>query len=534
MHMRPPSRLQSPPNVPSSLKFVLSIGLVSSLLVGCKPDSKVSPLERTLAATGRNADRSEDGNDQGGPKHVLLISIDGLHASDLTRFVASNPASALAKLASRGTSFLNASTSKPSDSFPGLLAMVTGASPKFTGVYYDDSYDRLLSAPGSNCSTKGTEVVYDESIDINSDRLDAGGGIDPAKLPRDGSRGCTPVYPHQFLRVNTIFEVAKAARLRTAWSDKHPAYDIVNGPSGQGVDDLFNPEIAFVGPSGSPADNVPNAEAYDDIKVVAVLNEIDGKDHTGKTVVGTPAIFGMNFQAVSVGQKTVGYLDAAGTPAPALADALKHTDASIGSMVRELERRGLTGNTIVIISAKHGQAPIDITKRKIISSTLIPAAVNAITPGLVAQATQDDIALLWLTDQSRTSQAASALLSQANALGIQSVLFGSPLIAMFGDPHVDSRTPDLIGLPTLGVIYSSPTATKTAEHGGFSDDDTHVPILVSGPNAGNGVNMSPVQTAQIAPTILRILGLNPSALRGVQLEGTRALSLEGGDQDSNR
>ena len=194
----------------------MSIGLLSSLVAGCKPDSKLSPLDPTRTAAAGSAARSEDGNDQGGAKHVLLISVDGLHASDLTRFVAANPASALATLARRGTSFLNASTSKPSDSFPGLLAMLTGASPKVTGVYYDDSYDRLLSAPGSNCSTKGTEVVYDESIDINSDRLDAGGGIDPAKLPRDGSRGCTPVFPHQFLRVNTIFEVAKAARLRTA------------------------------------------------------------------------------------------------------------------------------------------------------------------------------------------------------------------------------------------------------------------------------------------------------------------------------
>src|SRR5262249_42947702 len=155
-------------------------------------------------------------------------------------------------------------------------------------------------------------------------------------------------------------------------------------------------------------------------------------------------------------------------------------------------------------SAKHGQAPIDITKRKIISSKLIPTAIDAVSPGLLAQATEDDIALLWLTDQTKTNQAAAALLGPAQTtLGIQSVLFGAPLVAMFGDPHTDSRTPDLIGLPTLGVIYSSPTATKTAEHGGFSHDDTVVPILVAGAGAGNGVNMSPVQTTQIAPTILR-------------------------------
>jgi hypothetical protein len=39
---------------------------------------------------------------------------------------------------------------------------------------------------------------------------------------------------------------------------------------------------------------------------------------------------------------------------------------------------------------------------------------------------------------------------------------------------------------------------------------------------------------QIAPTILRALGLNPNALRGVQLEGTQALPIQSGDQASNR
>jgi len=50
------------------------------------------------------------------------------------------------------------------------------------------------------------------------------------------------VYPHSYLKVNTVFEVARAAGLRTAWSDKHPAYEILNGPSGAGVQDLFTPE----------------------------------------------------------------------------------------------------------------------------------------------------------------------------------------------------------------------------------------------------------------------------------------------------
>src|SRR6266513_2698786 len=79
---------------------------------------------------------------------VLLISVDGLHASDLQAFVATHPESTLAQLSAHGRTYTHASATKPSDSFPGLLAMVTGGTPRSTGVYYDDGYDRSL-APAS-------------------------------------------------------------------------------------------------------------------------------------------------------------------------------------------------------------------------------------------------------------------------------------------------------------------------------------------------------------------------------------------------
>src|SRR5262249_48069234 len=122
-------------------------------------------------------------------RHVLLLSIDGLHALDLARYVRLNPNSAFAQLTNMGITYTNASASKPSNALPGLLAMATGGSPRSTGVFYDDSYDRTLSPPGSNCSTTGTEIVYTESIDVNPSALDAGGGIAPGSLPLDGSKG---------------------------------------------------------------------------------------------------------------------------------------------------------------------------------------------------------------------------------------------------------------------------------------------------------------------------------------------------------
>ena len=457
-------------------------------------------------------------------KHVLLISIDGMHEKDLTNFIAANPSSALAGLAGHGTHYSMASSAKPSDSFPGLLAMLTGGSPKSTGVYYDDSYDRALSAPGSDCKVKGTEVVYDESIDKNPDAIDGGGGIDEAKLPRDGANGCKVVYPHEFLRTNTIFEVAKAAGMKTAWSDKHPAYEIVNGPSGKGVDDLFVPEINSAGEITSTA---AKTAAYDDTKVAAIINQIDGKSSLGKDGAGVPAIFGMNFQAVSVGEKTVGYLDAKGTPTPDLAEAIKHTDASIGKMVSELAAKGLDKDTMVIIAAKHGQSAIDPAMKKIVDKKMIGKAMDGIAKDLVAQGTFDSVGLLWLSDQSKTADAVKALTAMKDQAAISEIYDAAKITEVFGDASKDSRIPDIVILPNNGVIYTKPTATKIAEHGGFGEDDTHVALLVSNPAMAPATVADPVTNMQIAPTILAALGLDPMALQSVKAESTKVLPMVG-------
>src|SRR5882757_9635373 len=85
---------------------------------------------------------------------VLLISVDGLHALDVARFVEAHPNSALAELSSHGVTYSNARTPANSDSFPGLLALVTGGSPVSHGLFYDVSYDRTLFDP-SNLTCRG-------------------------------------------------------------------------------------------------------------------------------------------------------------------------------------------------------------------------------------------------------------------------------------------------------------------------------------------------------------------------------------------
>src|SRR5262249_35819216 len=161
-------------------------------------------------------------------------------------------------------------------------------------------------------ATVGTVIDLKQGYDFNGSALDAGGGLNPALLPLDPSKGCTPVYPHNMIRVNTIFEVVKNAGLRTAFSEKRPSYDFLNGPSGTGVQDLYVPEINF---NSTLTDNF-KTQSFDELRVQSLIHEIDGFDHTGTVAAPVPALFGMNFQSVNAGKKNApgGYTDSFSTP----------------------------------------------------------------------------------------------------------------------------------------------------------------------------------------------------------------------------
>jgi len=533
-------------------------------------------------------------------KHVLLISIDGMHAVDYLNCkngVASINGGEpycpnLAELGSTGLNYTAGSTTMPSDSFPGLMGIVSGATPRTMGVYYDVAYDRSLAPPkittgngvaGGTCTVgvySGTTTEYEEGIDLDQTKLNGGtpgaaltdgtaAAIDPKRLVRDPADGCKPVYPWNFVRDNTIFGVIHEAGGYTAWADKHPAYSSVNGPgNGMNVDDYYSPEInsnvvalpGVMTPTGMSCATIPdtasgtdltawtnsfkNIQCYDTLKVNAIINEIKGKNHLGTAKTKVPEIFGMNFQVVSVGQKLVeksinetgGYLDAMGTPTPALLSEIEFTDAAIGEMVQALKNKGLYESTLVIITAKHGQNPIDSSRYVPILKTGTSPATILSNAGLLPYSestnnpkgigpTEDDISLLWLADGSKTDAAVAMLEENTAAAGIGEIFAGKMLHQMFDKPGLppnDPRTPDIAVSPNVGVVYTSSTK-KLAEHGGFSHDDTNVMLLLSNPAFEEKRISVPVSTIQVAPTILKMLGLDPSSLDGVRKEGTAVL-----------
>src|SRR5258708_7861520 len=154
--------------------------------------------------------------DDNKPRHVLVISIDGMHSLDMALWVKNNPNSALAKLSAQGMTYTNASTTKPSDSIPSTVGIFTGASPATGGMYYDDAYNRGWFAP-SNLTCTGTPgTVNDLKQGVNL-APDGSAGVDPAKMPRHMVKGvCVPVLPHDMIPGNTVFDVVKSAHIRTA------------------------------------------------------------------------------------------------------------------------------------------------------------------------------------------------------------------------------------------------------------------------------------------------------------------------------
>jgi arylsulfatase A-like enzyme len=278
----------------------------------------------------------------------------------------------------------------------------------------------------------------------------------------------------------------------------------------------------------------------------------------------------MNFQAVSVGQKLIsppsttrtdlntgGYEDASGTPRPLMVKEIQFVDAAIGQMVAALKQQGLLGSTAIIVTAKHGQSPIDPnrffpipghsgnngTPPSGIIGSFLPAVYS--DPNNMLGLAEDDISQIWLADSTQTGNAVTALEGAATAIGLGQIYYDGSLTTIFNPPGVpnvpgpcchlrtggDPRTPDIVVIPNVGVVYTG-NLKKQSEHGGYAWDDTNVMLLVSNPSLHAQTVHSFVETAQVAPTILKILGLDPNALDAVRQEGTPVLPALFGGQNS--
>ncbi|MGI8702198.1 MAG: hypothetical protein ACR2JU_13525, partial [Nocardioidaceae bacterium] len=169
---------------------------------------------------------------------------------------------------------------------------------------------------------------------------------------------------------------------------------------------------------------------------------------------------------------------------------------------------------------------------------------------LVAASLNDDGMLLWFSngDQTLVADRFAATFLQSYAgdgtgtdgsakatdintapvaydhAGLDTIYAGPQAAQFLRTTAADPRVPDLVGVVQHGVVYTGKTS-KIAEHGGNDPQDRHVPLVVAGPGVAHQSSGTPVETTQIAPTILALLGLNPGELQAVRIEGTAVLAV---------
>jgi arylsulfatase A-like enzyme len=212
---------------------------------------------------------------------------------------------------------------------------------------------------------------------------------------------------------------------------------------------------------------------------------------------------------------------------------IEFVDASIGDIVNALKNRGLYDDTLIIVTAKHGESPINpnlyvantANTPATLLGTAIPFSESSLnTTGIGA--TEDDVSVLWLKKGESVPAAVDLLERNAAAIGLGQIYYGPSLVLNYNvggtGPGEDSRTPDIIVTPNVGITYVG-GASVLGDHGGFARDDTNVMLMVAHPGFKAQTVSNATATTQVAPTILKALGLDPKKLDAVRLEGTAVL-----------
>jgi arylsulfatase A-like enzyme len=431
---------------------------------------------------------------------VLIADIDGMNAVDLANWVKSHPESALTSLSRRGVTYTNAHVPWP-DSAAGMLAFATGGSPISTGIISSHGFDRALSPGGPGCAATGAELNLD---------------LSPPILPSDPERDCAELTPHALTKVNSIFDMVHAGGGRTAWAGDNAAYaDLLRGPSGTALDDAFVPE-----PSPSLKNSIESAKFADEARVGALLGWIDGKPEV------VPRLFGITLMSLDAAQRSLEtQTDHTGQTGNAVDSAVQQAfeqiDKQLGLIVAELKKTGLDGSTWIVVTAAHGRAPSGATVP--IDPARIQAVAQLSAHKDLALVTADAVGLVWLKRPSALAAVLQAYRAQMTELGIGEIYSGEKLRLIMNSADEDSRMPDLILQPQAGVIWMRKGDEGPKMHGGFSDEQNHVALLVSGRQLTGRVDKTLVPTTQIAPLILRILGMEKMDLRALHQEHTPAL-----------
>jgi hypothetical protein len=320
------------------------------------------------------------------------------------------------------------------------------------------------------------------------------------------------------MRVNTLFEIVHARGGRTAWAGNSAALtDLLRGPSGQRLDEAYDTSES----AGARVDTVPFETRQDASRVDALLKWIDGRDCSGHAAA-SPQIFGATLTALDAAERegVSAYQSYDGRPSATVNEALTATDGQVLRILGALKKQHLYDTTWIVVTSAFGEGAISPRRAKSVDAASLAAAADSVERSVVVHVAAEGPAMLWLRDGAKTDVVVAALAKRADALGISTIATGADLALTMNSPADDPRMPDIVIEPRESIRY---TVRGSHIDGGDREAETHVPLLISGVQFTGRVDKTWVPITQIAPLLMRALGMDKFDLDALHHEHTPAL-----------
>ena len=224
---------------------------------------------------------------------------------------------------------------------------------------------------------------------------------------------------------------------------------------------------------------------------------------------------------------------ATGPGSPQSLEAIKSSDANLGLVLTELERRGLRESTDVFVVSDHGFSTIERKVDLVVELSMAGfqskrAALGGLKAGEVMVVSNGGSSLFYVGGHDAGVIARlTAFLQQQNWAGVVFSRTAAEGTFPLSEVHIDSpQAPDLVvslrwshgksvyGIRGLQASDLSPSSKKIGNHASLSAYDLHNTLVAAGPDLRRGVTDTlPSGNADVAPTILWILGLKDESAK---------------------
>jgi predicted AlkP superfamily pyrophosphatase or phosphodiesterase len=398
-------------------------------------------------------------------EHVIVVMLDGCRPDILRR--ANAPV--LHALAAAGTTFIRARTIYPSQTRVAFVSLPTGA------------------YPGSHGIVGGNEVKDAEW------RTVAMGDDDP-------------IATQALVARPTFFEAATAAGLTSLYAAMK-GYELVGARgatwtiNGKKTLNEAAYKTRYEATAEGSADLAAGYKQSLSRQLLAQTLEILREKRPSLVVVNLGSV---DYAGHSFGPEGTRYRE-----------AIEFLDGLVGDLLKALDAMGIRERTTIIVSADHGFSDVDAT-RVVAPATEAGGHRLAIlaSRGIEHYLSNTGGASmgLYVRDKTRMAEAVAALRAEpwCEAVYCEDPKARCDLSLRSLHDYFPGRSPDVMVDLDDDAALNYPQA---GQHGSLRHDDMAIPLILSGAGVASGRVEGEARLVDVAPTVLRLLGLPPEGLR---------------------